>query len=154
MLDDTGKDAYIPLNHSFRSVVVKGKRYSYTDHSIPCQSNHGQRHVVSIPWNGWQTFNNKGKNRLNPVDKKQYQQILRYLQPHAPGTEDFQLAFGIRQRTETMHSVMDALLPFKILQRWGKASKSGFVYGFLMGHNIVARMALTEIVQHLLHPDG
>ena len=53
-----------------------------------------------------------------------------------------------------MHSVMDALLPFTILQRWGKDSKSGFVYGFLMGHNIIARLALKGRIQYLLHPDG
>ena len=63
-------------------------------------------------------------------------------------------AFGIRERTETMHSILDALLPFKVLQRWGKASKSGFVYGYLIGHNLLARQALLNGLSHLLHPDS
>ena len=154
VIDDSGQDTYLPLNHYFRAVVTKGKRYNYTDHTIPCQCNSGRQHTLTIPWNGWPSFNNQGKNRLNPVDKDGYLHILRYLQPHAPGTKDFELAFGIRERTEMMHSILDALLPFKILQRWGKDSKSGFVYGFLMGHNIIVRLALKGRIQSLLHPDG
>lgn len=154
VLDDSGNDIYLPLAHRFRSHVVKGKRYNYSDHTIPCQSHHGKEHTVSIPWNGWDTFNNKGKNRIDPVDKAQYKQIMRYLQPHAPRTAEFDQAFGIRERTETMHSILDALLPFKVLQRWGKASKSGFIYGYLIGHNLLARQALLNGMSHLLHADA
>ena len=154
VLDDSGNDIYLPLPHGFRSLIVKGKRYNYSDHTIPCQSNNGKEHTVSIPWNGWDSFNNKGKNRIDPVDKKQYKKILQYLQPHAPGTEDFDQAFGIRERTEAMHSIIDALLPFTVLQRWGKASKSGFIYGYLIGHNLLARQALLNGMSHLLHADA
>ena len=154
VLDDSGNDIYLPIPHGFRSLIVKGKRYNYSDHTIPCQTDHGKEHTVSIPWNGWNTFNNKGKNRIDPVDKEQYKKILQYLQPHAPSTTDFDQAFGIRERSETMHSILDALLPFKVLQRWGRASKSGFIYGYLIGHNLIARQALLNGMSHLLHPDA
>lgn len=153
VINDTGEDEYLPLKHNLRSQVSKGRRYHYTDHHIPCQGKHGLTHKVSIPWNGWESFNAKGKNRLDPVDKKQYKQILLHLQPHAPGSEAFKEAYGIRERTETMHSILDSLLPFKILQRWDEAGKSGFIYGFLMGHNILARLALLGGYKQLLHPD-
>ena len=154
VLDDSGNDIYLPLTHGFRSVVVKGKRYNYSDHTVPCQTDHGEEHTVSIPWNGWASFNNKGRNRIDPVNKAQYKKILQYLQPHAPNTADFDQAFGIRERTETMHSILDALLPFQVLQRWGRASKSGFIYGYLIGHNLLARQALLNGLSHLLHPDA
>jgi len=154
VINDTGEDDYIPLEHSLRSVITKGHRYHYSDHCIPCQTQPDQTHKVSIPWNGWKSFNTPGKNRLNPVEEEQYKQILLYLQPHAPGTCEFKEAFGIRERTETMHSILDALLPFKILQRWGEEGKSGFIYGFLMGHNIVSRLALLGGHEELLHPDA
>ena len=153
VINDAGEDEYIPLEHNFRSVVVKGHRYHYTDHHIPCQTQQGHAHKVSIPWNGWKTFNNAGKHRLDPVDKKQYLAILRYLQPHAPGSDAFKEAYGIRERTETMHSILDSLLPFQVLQRWDEAGKSGFIYGFLMGHNILVRLALLSGFKDLLHPD-
>lgn len=154
IITDTGEDQYLPLKHVFRSQVTKGRRYNYTDHTIPCRTHRGAEHKVSIPWNGAKSFTAKGKNRLDPVDKDQYQQILAYLQPHAPGSEPFIEAFGIRQRTETMHSIIDALLPFKILQRWDEAGKSGFIYGFLMGHNILVRLAQLGGIGELLHPDA
>lgn len=43
---------------------------------------------------------------------------------------------------ENMHSILESLLPFQVLQRWDGAGKSGFIHGFLMGHNILARLAL------------
>jgi len=38
------------------------------------------------------------------------------------------------------------------LQRWDKAGKSGFLYGFLVGHNILVRLALLGGFKDLLHP--
>jgi len=113
VINDTGEDDYIPLEHTLRSVVTKGHRYHYSDHYIPCQTHHGHTHKVSIPWNGWKSFNSSGKNRLDPVTEKQYKKILLYLQPHAPGSDQFKEAYGIRERTETMHSILDSLLPSK-----------------------------------------
>ncbi len=39
------------------------------------------------------------------------------------------------------------------LQRWDKAGKSGFISGFLVGHNILLRLALLGGFKDLLHPD-
>ena len=39
------------------------------------------------------------------------------------------------------------------LQRWDEAGKSGFIYGFLVGHNILVRLALLGGFKDLLHPD-
>lgn len=154
ILNDTGEVTYIPLKHHFQSAITKGKRYNYTHHTLPCHADPTHRHTVTIPWNGPDSFNHTGKNRIDRVDADQYTKILQYLQPHAPGTEDFDLAFGIRERTETMHSILDALLPFRILQRWGEAGKSGFMYGYLMGHNLLVRQALLNGLDRLLHPDA
>jgi len=63
--------------------------------------------------------------------------MLRYLQSIAPGTPEFDELYGTRNITETTHSILDSLLPFKRLQRWGEDAKSAFMYGFAMGWNIV-----------------
>jgi len=34
-----------------------------------------------------------------------------------------------------------------------RPAKSGFIYGFLMGHNILVRLALRGGFKDLLHPD-
>lgn len=154
LINDTGEDTYIPLKHVHRSVTSKGKRYNYTDHEVDCQTRAGHKHTVTIPWNGWKSFNHKSKNSIQPVDRQRYDHILRYLQPHAPGTEDFKQAYGMRERTETMHSIIDALLYFTILQRWGKAAKSAFIFGYLMGHNILARAAQDGELRAIIRPDA
>ena len=43
-----------------------------------------------------------------------------------------------------MHSIIDALLPFKRLQRWGNDSKQAFIYGYFSGHNHLARAVLID----------
>lgn len=136
-----GDHEYLEMQHSVRVVRTNGKPYTYSDHRFRCTNPSCGSHTVSIPWNGFKTFNHRGKNRLEPVDYDQYKKILTYLQPYAPGTRDHQIHYGLRERTETMHSVIDNLLPFKRLQRWGSRSKRAFLFGYLIGHNLFVEQA-------------
>jgi hypothetical protein len=63
--------------------------------------------------------------------------MLRYLQPHAPDSEEFKEIYGLRQTAEAMHSIIDDMLPFKRLQRWSLESKEAWVFAYLIGHNLV-----------------
>ncbi len=63
--------------------------------------------------------------------------MLHYLQPHAPDTDEFKMINGKRQTTESMHSIIDQTLPFKRLQRWSLESKEAWVFGYLIGHNLI-----------------
>ncbi len=63
--------------------------------------------------------------------------MLRYLQPHAPDSEEFAAIKGQRQTTECMHLIVDDLLPFTRLQRWSLEAKTSWLFGYLMGHNLV-----------------
>ena len=78
---------------------------------------------------------------MDPIDDAQYEKILTYLQPHVPGTQDHKVIYALRERTETMHSIIDALLPFKRLQRWGLKSKRAFLFGYLLGYNLFVEQA-------------
>ena len=140
-----GGDAeYRDTTHAVHTVVRNGKRYHYSEHTFTCSRDTTAQHTVSIPWNGWDTFNRPGKNKLDEVEHRQYLKILNYLQPHAPGTADHRQAFGVRERAETMHSIIDDLLPFERLQRWSLGAKQGFIYGYMCGHNIVAETLLSQ----------
>jgi hypothetical protein len=81
---------------------------------------------------------------LPPVERRLCFKILKYLQPHAPGTAEHRQAFGVHERAETMHSIIDDLLPFERPQRWSLGAKQGFIYGYMCGHNIVAETLLSQ----------
>jgi len=136
-----GDPQYLQMEHSVRTTRSKGKTYTYSDHRFQCTSPACGDHTVSIPWNGRKTFNHRGKNRMDPIDDAQYEKILTYLQPHVPETNDHEVIYGLRERTENMHSIIDALLPFKRLQRWGLKSKRAFLFGYLLGHNLFVEQA-------------
>lgn len=74
------------------------------------------------------------KNEIVLAGDKGYDNILRYLQPHAPDSAEFKEINGTRQRAEAMHSIIDNMLPFKRLQRWSLESKQAWVFGYLTGH--------------------
>jgi hypothetical protein len=142
----TGDVHHEPLPHVRKESVRNGTVYHYSEHTFACRLDATQHHTLRIPWNGWKSFNHRGKNRLEPVTEKEYRSILHYLQPHAPGTDEHADTYGLRARTETMHSVVDDLLPSQRLQRWGLDSKSAFVFGYLAGHNLFTEAALRQTV--------
>jgi hypothetical protein len=79
---------------------------------------------------------------LSGVDA--YDNMLRYLQPHAPDSDEFAEISGTRQSAEAMHSIIDQMLPFKRLQRWSLESKESWVFGYLTGHNLVHQQLRRE----------
>lgn len=132
-----GTFEHLPLKHH-NTVQRRGNRnYHYTRFTYHCVCAPDATHEGSIAWNGWRAAQRQARNRIHFVNEEQYMNLLRYLQPVPPGTPEFDELYGIRNITETTHSILDDLLPFKRLQRWGIASKSAFISGFMMGWNIV-----------------
>lgn len=132
-----GAFEHVPLEHRNSVQRRRSRSYHYTRFTYQCVCAPDATHEGSIAWNGWKAAQRKAKNRLQFVNEDQYMNVLRHLQPVPPGTPEFDELYGIRNITETTHSVVDDLLPFKRLQRWGQASKTAFICGYMMGWNIV-----------------
>jgi hypothetical protein len=128
---------YLLLEHHNTVQRRSGRNYHYTRFEYRCDCAADMTHSGSIGWNGWRNAQRNSKDRITFLDEDQYMNALRYLQPVAPGTPQFDAVYGTRNITETTHSTLDDLLPFKRLQRWGEAAKSAFMYGYMMGWNIV-----------------
>jgi hypothetical protein len=55
------------------------------------------------------------EDSIEPAGDQGYDNMLRYLQPHAPANDRFKEIIGARQTAEAMHFIMDQMLPFKRL---------------------------------------
>ena len=93
--------------------------------------------VHLFSWNGRKAALRASRNGIILAGDKGYENMLLYLQPHAPYGDEFKVFSGKRQTAEAMHSIMDQMLPFKRLQRWTLESKESWVFGYLIGHNLV-----------------
>ena len=102
-------------------------------------------HVLRISWNGRKSALASSKNSIKLAGDKGYDNMLRYLQPHAPDSDEFAEISGTRQTAEAMHSIIDQMLPFKRLQRWTLGSKESWVFGYLIGHNLVHQQLRREL---------
>jgi hypothetical protein len=93
--------------------------------------------VHLFSWNGRKAALRASRNGIVLTGDNGYENMLFYLQPHAPDGDEFKVFSGKRQTAEAMHSIMDQMLPFKRLQRWSLESKESWVFGYLIGHNLV-----------------
>jgi len=142
--DVGGKSEYIPLPHQQRPKSTGGRIFHYTEHPYECTCAIGAKHVLRISWNGRKSALGSSKNGIVLAGESGYHNMLRYLQPHAPNSDEFAEISGTRQTAESMHSIIDQMLPFKRLQRWTLESKESWVFGYLIGHNLVHQQLRRE----------
>ncbi|MCH9738865.1 MAG: hypothetical protein K0U42_08970 [Actinomycetia bacterium] len=135
--DVGGKSAYISLAHNQRPRSSGGRIFHYTEHSYKYTCEIGASHVLRISWNGRKSALSSSKNSILLAGDDAYDNMLRYLQPHAPDSDEFAEINGTRQTAEAMRSIIDHMLPFKRLQRWTMESKESWVFRYLIGHNLV-----------------
>lgn len=143
--DVGGKSAYIRVAHIQRPKSTGGQTFHYTEHRYECRCEIGATHVLRISWNGRKSALASSKNSIKLAGDKGYDNMLRYLQPHAPDSDEFAEISGTRQTAEAMHSIIDQMLPFKRLQRWTLGSKESWVFGYLIGHNLVHQQLRREL---------
>ncbi len=139
-----GKSEYISLPHHQRPKSTGGRIFHYTEHPYECSCEIGATHILRISWNGRKSALASSKNSIELAGDQGYDNMLRYLQPHAPDSDEFKEIIGTRQTAEAMHSIMDQMLPFKRLQRWTLESKESWVFGYLIGHNLVHQQLRRE----------
>jgi len=135
---------YIPLGHNQRPKSTGDRIFHDTEHPYECSCEIGAIHVLRISWNGRKSALASSKNLIELAGDQGYDNILRYLQPHAPDSDEFKEIIGTRQTAEAMHSIMDQMLPFKRLQRWTLESKESWVFAYLIGHNLVHQQLRRE----------
>lgn len=126
-----GRPDDLPLHHNTYARPYRTRTKHYTSFLYPCTC--GEKHTAVFSWNGWSSAKRATKNFINIASEAAYQHALRYLQPFAPNTLDFDALYPHRNITETKHSEMDLHLPFKRLQRWGLPAKSAAISGYLIG---------------------
>lgn len=148
VLDVDGNEQNIPLKHTPHTQRYKLKVYHYTDFTYDCPC--GTSHVARFSWNGWKSAKKATKQLITIEDERSYRLALRYLQPLAPDSYDFDALYPHRNISESKNSEVDALLPFKRLQRWGLAAKMALLSGYLIGmiHAFTA-MREDELVRRL-----
>jgi len=93
--------------------------------------------VHLFSWNGRKTALRASKNGIVLAGDNGYENMLLYLQPHAPDGDEFKMLNGKRQTAEAMHSIMAQMLPFKRLQSWTLESRESWLFGYLIGRNLV-----------------
>ena len=136
--DVNGKSNYLPLQHNQRPKRQKnGRVFHYTEHPYTCWCSPGTNNMLRVAWNGRKSALSTSKDGIEIAGDEGYDNMLRYLQPHAPDSEEFKEIYGLRQTAEAMHSIIDDMLPFKRLQRWSLESKEAWVFAYLIGHNLV-----------------
>ncbi len=135
--DVSGKTTHKPLEHKLRPKRRGDRIFHYSEHSYVCWCSPSSPQMLRISWNGRKAALSSSKNGIVLADDKGYENMLRYLQPHAPDSEEFKVILGKRQTSESMHSIIDGLLPFKRLQRWNLKTKRTWIYAYLIGHNLV-----------------
>lgn len=148
VLDVDGNQQDIPLHHTPHAQRYKLKVYHYTDFTYECSC--GKSHVARFSWNGWNSAKKATKNFITIADERAYKLALRYLQPLAPDSLDFDSLYPHRNISESKNSEVDSLLPFKRLQRWGLLAKMALLSGYLIGmiHAFTA-MRDDELVRRL-----
>lgn len=106
--------------------------------------------MARFSWNGWKSAKKVTKQLMTINDERAYKLALRYLQPFATGSYDFNSLYPHRNISESKNSEIDFLLPFKRLQRWGLAAKMALLSGYLIGmiHAFTA-MRDDELVRRL-----
>jgi hypothetical protein len=135
--DVNGRTANKMLEHKLRPKRRGNRIFHYTEHPYTCWCSPDSIQILRISWNGRKAALGVSKNGIVLAGDKGYENMLRYLQPHAPNSDDFKIVHGKRQTSETMHSVIDDFLSFKRLQRWNQNSKASWVHGYLLGLNRV-----------------
>ena len=148
--DVEGNTTYIPLPHIQRPKRTGERNFHYTEHTYTCWCSPTTTQVLRISWNGRKAALALSKNGITLAGDKGYDNMLRYLQPHAPDGDEFKEINGTRQRAEAMHSIIDNMLPFKRLQRWSLESKQAWVFGYLTGHNLVHQQLRREHIPDAL----
>lgn len=148
VLDVDGNEQHIPVKHTPHTQRYKLNVYHYTDFTYNCPC--GTSHVARFSWNGWKSAKKATKQLMTINDERAYKLALRYLQPFAPGSFDFDSLYPHRNISESKNSEIDFLLPFKRLQRWGLAAKMALLSGYLIGmiHAFTA-MRDDELVRRL-----
>lgn len=136
--DVNGESTYLPLPHIQRPKrQPNGRIFHYTEHAYTCWCSPEASNTLRVARNGRKSALGASKDGIVLAGDEGYDNMLRYLQPHAPDSAEFKEIHGFRQTAEAMHSIMDQMLPFKRLQRWSLESKEAWVYGYLIGHNLV-----------------
>ena len=135
--DVSGEVSYVSLEHQQRPKRRGTRIFHYSEHPYTCWCSPETRRILRISWNGRKAALSASKNGIILAGDKGYKNMLLYLQPHAPDGDEFKVFSGKRQTAEAMHSIMDQMLPFKRLQRWSLESKESWVFGYLIGHNLV-----------------
>lgn len=134
--DVNGKTVHKMLEHRLRPKRRGNRIFHYSEHPYTCWCSPCTIQTLRISWNGRKAALSSSKSGITLAGDSGYENMLRYLQPHAPGTRDFEIILGKRQTSESMHSIIDGLLPFKRLQRWSLSSKTIWIHGYLIGHNL------------------
>jgi hypothetical protein len=135
--DVSGEVSYVALQHLQRPKRRGNRIFHYSEHPYACWCSPEADQVLRISWNGRKAALSASKNGIVLAGNDGYENMMRYLQPHAPDSEEFKRLSGKRQTSESMHSIMDQMLPFKRLLRWSLESKESWVFGYLTGHNLV-----------------
>jgi hypothetical protein len=135
--DVSGEVSYVSLEHQQRPKRRGTRIFHYSEHPYTCWCSPETKRILRISWNGRKAALSASKNGIILAGDKGYKNMLLYLQPHAPDGDEFKVFSGKRQTAEAMHSIMDQMLPFKRLQRWSLESKESWVFGYLIGHNLV-----------------
>jgi hypothetical protein len=135
--DVNGKVNNVMLEHRLRPKRRGDRIFHYSEHPYTCWCSPNSIQTLRISWNGRKAALSASKNGIILAGDSGYENMLRYLQPHAPSSLDFKIVHGKRQTSESMHSIIDNLLPFKRLPRWSLESKTSWIYGYLIGHNLV-----------------
>jgi hypothetical protein len=135
--DVSGETSYVALEHQQRPKRRGARIFHYSEHPYTCWCSPETKRILRISWNGRKAALSASKNGIILAGDKGYENMLLYLQPHAPDGDEFKVFSGKRQTAEAMHSIMDQMLPFKRLQRWSLESKESWVFGYLIGHNLV-----------------
>jgi len=135
--DVSGGVSHVALQHQQRPKRRGNRIFHYSEHPYTCWCSPETDQILRISWNGRKAALSSSKNGIVLAGDKGYENMMRYLQPHAPDSDEFKVLNGKRQTAESMHSIMDQMLPFKRLQRWSLESKDSWVFGYLTGHNLV-----------------
>lgn len=134
--DVNGQTVYKLLEHRLRPKRRGGRIFHYSEHPYTCWCSPCTIQTLRISWNGRKAALSSSKSGITLAGDSGYENMLRYLQPHAPGTADFEFVHGKRQTSESMHSIIDGYLTFKRLDRWSLEAKTIWIYGYLIGHNL------------------
>jgi len=103
MTDVNGKKINKVLEHKLRPKRRGERIYHYSEHPYTCWCSPNSIQTLRISWSGRRAALSSSKNGIVLAGDKGYENMLRYLKPHAPDSDDFKFIHGKRQTAESMH---------------------------------------------------